>query len=712
MEPGNNLKYFIMKISVWHRILFLFVVSAAFVQCSVEEIPSQGQDDSGRMVTLTLRRDAAMSDTKTALTENGEVVWTENDFIYVNGETYPVNIDQDDPSVATVSVKESKEYIASTTYFSLDGKNMYVKINDSQEYEKDSFDPYANHMVAYSTTTDLQFRNIGGVLRLGITGQPKQKIMALTFTANDGSVISGDAVIPLDDIRSGNYADSYPAVEDDRAPEDCRYIQMLCINDETEAITGVELNPTEPVYFNLVVPSQTYKEGFTVTMFDMDGNVAIKKMNASVTVPRSKIVPMSDFSFEPVERIKIEPAGSTATSLTYTVTGEPGMTVYTGVVYKSYYDSLPDSYEEDPDADWTKLEYGLSAIIDGEVQYATLGPDGRHTFTADKVSDANADPVDMIAKSDYYILACYISNGFPSFPVLAEAGTSVAEGSAPELSLAVSSETTYRELSATIAADASTSEIKVYLASMAEYENDKDSAMSDMDIVMNEGRILDEAALSEAVSGGFEYVVEADMDPWPAEDGYHICPGTDYVFIVLAIGENGAVSVKKTECTTPGHFPADAQWQTISETAELNVYTYVGAEIHGMVKLEKLEVDEIYRVAFDFTENEDFVAAMADSGYTRDSEGGASYIYFDATAEGKPTYVYPEESYIGFSDAEGRPVYLMSIGNRDSVSYDEWDVPRIYINAEVRCMSGAPSFNSYSQMGFTISVNCPLSESK
>ena len=77
--------------------------------CS-KEIESSRINFPEKTVTLTLHG----VETKTSLRSDGSVIWSIYDQICVNGQFYPLSVDEDDPSVAYVKgVRESDDYYAS-----------------------------------------------------------------------------------------------------------------------------------------------------------------------------------------------------------------------------------------------------------------------------------------------------------------------------------------------------------------------------------------------------------------------------------------------------------------------------------------------------------------------------------------------------------------------------------------------------------------------
>ena len=131
-----------------------------------------GNDEQNSKVTLTL----STPRTRTTLVSETYVHWSEEDIVQINGTNLPVIPDPNDPTRATISnVDTAEEYVA---LYSPDNGGYIPEREVVEAYFRpevphtpDSFyTTGGNPMVAYSTSTSLEFKNIGGLLRIGVTG--------------------------------------------------------------------------------------------------------------------------------------------------------------------------------------------------------------------------------------------------------------------------------------------------------------------------------------------------------------------------------------------------------------------------------------------------------------------------------------------------------------------------------------------------------------
>ena len=653
-----------MNISASGKILLLLAAPLFLTFCSRNEelLPDNG--GSEKTVTLTLRSAESVSaaDTRTSLAGNGQVLWSDGDFVTVGTsssyESYPVIPDPENPAAATVEgVPESDEYVVIYPYGSFSdwpagGIGDYVSLNiDSfQRYSEDSFATEVNPMAGYGTSTDIELKNVASVARFGITGT--QAVTYLTFAANDGSNLAGNIMIPVEDLRSGVMSDSYSDFSDEYGTS----IVLECVDDEYNTVP-VQLS-SEPTWFHFVVPAKTYDSGFTLYVIDSEKNLSIKKMTVPVEMPRSTVVPVEPFEFEPIPEPEIEITGTASNSISYTVTAVPGTTIMTGVAYKSYYDSYPAG----PDGDeYTQYDIALETVYNSPEGFVTVGDDGTCTFTATKVCNYDCEYVDMVAATDYYVIASYAVPGDMPLGTVAvvPASTEAASGEGPAiLDFSVLPESTYSKLAMNIALEGEVSVLQLGLFSAAELDGYIASGMEPRDVVLAYGKTLDEASIETAVSGGLYYETAYDDRVYPA---------TEYRLFLLAAGPDGAESFVENEYVTPEHFPEDAVWETVSSAASVTLSDYENGWTLNFNDLtaERLDGENIFRVRLDIYQN-DFSGYMTSLGCNPTGED-IVYLYLDGNtsadifATGMPepvAQIFPEESYAAFMTAEGMPVYF------------------------------------------------------
>lgn len=240
------------------------------------------------------------SDTRTALQEGSKVVWSEDDRIAIfegngagqayqvldayvgksSGEFAPVEglmtggtAEALDGTVAVYPFDESITVAA-------DAEGTYticgIGFPSEQIYAAGTFSDEAFPMAALSAegSRNLSFRNIGGVVKLSLTGD--YSVSRITLTGNSGEPLSGSATVTLD-------SDGIPSVtmSDDASTS----VSLLCD-------PAVQLDPEKATDFYISIPPTEFEAGFTVTVTDSEGADHSKSTERQNTVRRSRILVM------------------------------------------------------------------------------------------------------------------------------------------------------------------------------------------------------------------------------------------------------------------------------------------------------------------------------------------------------------------------------------------------------------------------------------
>lgn len=530
-------------------IIPILLAAAAMltVQCAKEELTDGTPAVPEETVTITLQGD--VTGTKTILDpETGAVYWEEGDIVWINGNNYEVIPDPDDPSKATVTdVTKADTYLAVfSTYYqpvvNVDEENCIISISPNQYYseERNSFGRYDNTTVAYSEDTQLSFKNLMGIIRVGITGTCG--LQSASLWSNDGAGLGGYLTVPTADIISGelgNYSDFST-------------ISYSCITVRASDADSIGLDSSEPAYLYFVVPARTYSSGFSVIMEDEDGNVCIQSTDKSITVNRSEIVPMTTFGFTPgtVEiTVAADEAGASATSVPYTITAAPGAPVVSKAVTLNLWNAyLENNPEISPDI----IANYLLDMFHGD-SIMSLDAAGNYSGTLTTAYNSNGYASDLTASTGYVILAGY-SNGSSTIgnACWTMATTAAAEGEGPALDVQfVQTDTPYNTIQAVITTSGA-ADIKCHALLSEIYDQYIASGMDDRSIVINNAVSVSEEDLATANSSGLGWL-------WQGLNS-----GTAYKVMVMAVGEGGAETIKVLDWTTDSYLPADGQWQTVS----------------------------------------------------------------------------------------------------------------------------------------------------
>lgn len=277
----------------------LMAFPLALTQCNKEEPqnPEKPTPDTPiEKVTLRIENPG----TKTTLAGDRQVLWTEGDVVTINGTSYPIEIDAEDSSVATVKdVEKSDAYVG--TY--LDGGvrtegQASVSFKSSLTYASGTFSTNENPMIAYSTSETLRFHNAGGILKAGFTSADNVSIKSITLKSNADEVLAGTYVYNVSDLASNNFNNGTFA-------ENATATSIAVNIAEAVALS------TEAQYFYFILPADTYATGLTIDVTDIDGNVTSFTSTGSITINRAEIAEIgSAIEIEAGEAPEPEPTAS------------------------------------------------------------------------------------------------------------------------------------------------------------------------------------------------------------------------------------------------------------------------------------------------------------------------------------------------------------------------------------------------------------------
>ena len=248
------------------HLAFIFGMAALMaVSCSVREESFNAPDANAPVFRATFEQPADAG-TKVFVNEDFLLRWNADDrvslfnkttanqqyrFLGVTGDSEGEFEIVGEPGTGAaipyvISVYPYQESTAITA-----GGALAVTLPATQAYAPHSFGPGANTMAALSADEDLQFKNLGGYLRVSLYGAGVQ-VSSLTLQGNKGEKIAGKATVSMTSA-------GLPSVA--MADDATTAITLTCA--EPVALGATE---AESVDFWFVVPPVTFSEGFTVTV--------------------------------------------------------------------------------------------------------------------------------------------------------------------------------------------------------------------------------------------------------------------------------------------------------------------------------------------------------------------------------------------------------------------------------------------------------------
>lgn len=244
------------------------------------------------------------SRTKTALGADRSVVWSADDRIAVfengAGTAYQILDSYVGKSSGEFSLVEGLTTggltdaadVTVAAYPFDEGLNMFAVSEDTYEvsglafpaeqtYTPGSFADLSFPMVAVTSagSRNLSFKNVGGVLKLSLTGD--YDVSSITLAGNSGELLSGTSSVTVG-------KDGIPSVQMD--PETSgKEVTLLCD-------PAVQLDTETPTDFYISIPPTDFEAGFTVTITNSEGASIIKSTSKRNNVGRSMILVMPGLS--------------------------------------------------------------------------------------------------------------------------------------------------------------------------------------------------------------------------------------------------------------------------------------------------------------------------------------------------------------------------------------------------------------------------------
>lgn len=201
--------------------------------------------------------------------DGSDFIWNLGTSIYVNGEPVLLYSGEGTSEAEFGPCLQADSYYASTSNSSINGisgTQMRVNIPAKQEYGASL--TALNPAVATSTSTDLNFRYVAGVVKLNVSGP--HAIRKIELLGKDNRRLAGDGMI---NMTASDFAFSFNA-------DASKSITLDCGKSGVSTESGHE--------FSFVLPAGDYSEGFNLVLTDNIGLVFNYELNG-VTVNRNEI---------------------------------------------------------------------------------------------------------------------------------------------------------------------------------------------------------------------------------------------------------------------------------------------------------------------------------------------------------------------------------------------------------------------------------------
>lgn len=252
----------------------MLAVAFGFTACSNEdEAVNSAKKGKATVVAFT------ENETRTALsgddTKGYQVVWSEGDKITIGTEAFTI----DDEYAGSTTAKFSGNELAEDTYTALYGINEMVWPS-KQTYKEGNvanFPMYASATVdSEGNISPLSFKNLGGLLRLTVTGESTRKIKSI-------------------EIASSNKMAGAFEIRNDAASFTKKFGNQMTSIVLDCGSTGVALSDKGTDFYIAMAQNTTGYTDIKITLTDTKDNVCVKKLSSDkkLVITRSQITKAS-----------------------------------------------------------------------------------------------------------------------------------------------------------------------------------------------------------------------------------------------------------------------------------------------------------------------------------------------------------------------------------------------------------------------------------
>ena len=298
----------------------LTIISMAALLLLAASCKKEKKTEAGGDAVFRATTETHSGDSKTQLVDqDGQkaVIWNSGDKIKVFDANTPRNAYEftavsGGKSTTSFSGNAPESFFDSPSFTAFYPSSEGVKLEEgsykitlpaTQTYAENSFGPGANPMAAESETTELPFKNICGLLKLQLYTVPDARsVKSITLKSNKSDeMLWGTGTVDVSDFTS----DSKPSLGTLTVPDDKDGSTLTLDCSDYNNHQGVTLSTSKssPTIFYFVVPANTLKDGFTVTVIGTDGKpILIKsaKSHEQNKISRSKITSMPALLVAPI----------------------------------------------------------------------------------------------------------------------------------------------------------------------------------------------------------------------------------------------------------------------------------------------------------------------------------------------------------------------------------------------------------------------------
>ncbi|MCQ2302799.1 MAG: hypothetical protein MJZ94_09280 [Bacteroidales bacterium] len=222
----------------------------------------------------------------------GAVTWTSGDAVTVfnadgsKDATFTLSAGEGtDQGTFTGEIEESATYYGiypANDNHSLEDETITMYIPQEQTYRANNFGLGSAPMVAKTTGSTMQFKHVCGGIAIDLVATEATSITGITVNARNYEGLNGYFVVNSDGVISSSTSSTSTT-------------HLNCN-------PAVELDPTTPTRFYIMLPARTYSQGLEVIFKNGDIPVCTKNIATSgVTIPRATIKTLQQLDVNPAE---------------------------------------------------------------------------------------------------------------------------------------------------------------------------------------------------------------------------------------------------------------------------------------------------------------------------------------------------------------------------------------------------------------------------
>lgn len=270
------------------RYFSLLAVAVLLASCAKEALTEKPEITTGKTVlTVGVAPQTMVSMGPADAQGHRQLFWSDGDQIAVNGvtsaalenveaECTSVDFTFDDPLTTPYNVLYPAGIYTDATH---------VTLPASQAYKEGGIADGVLPMAGYSADgSSITVSSLCAIVKIQVkraaTSPDEDNLVAVRFQGRNGEQVSGEFTINYQNgtLTSGQYNPAYEVV---------RSVKNLATS------TGA------PCVYHVVVPAQTYSQGFDVIVQDVNGHIMTKSKTAPITLEAGHMYTMPEFEFVP-----------------------------------------------------------------------------------------------------------------------------------------------------------------------------------------------------------------------------------------------------------------------------------------------------------------------------------------------------------------------------------------------------------------------------